>query len=115
MPGGTPDPVGERRAIEVEALPGPDLHLPVERQVIGIFGDQHLRHRRLRRQAALDQPGRRESLQDDVGAGAAAILGPPHDDHAQLRRNDVEPLADVLADPVQAARRQANTCCGRRP
>lgn len=35
-------PVGECRAFEIDALAGIDARLPVERQVIGIFGDQHM-------------------------------------------------------------------------
>ena len=41
--GGAPDPVGQRRAVEADALAGKDLRLPVERQVVGVFGDEHLR------------------------------------------------------------------------
>ena len=101
VPGGAADPVGERGAIEIDALPGADLRLAIERQVVGIFGDQNLGDRRLGRQAALDQPRGRGSLHDNVLAGAAGVFGPAHDDHAQLRRHDVQPLAHVLADPVQ--------------
>ena len=103
-PGGAADPVGQRRAIEIDALPGVDLGLAIERQVIGVFGDQHLGDRRLGRQAALDQPRRRGRLHDNVLASPAGIFGPAHDEHAELRRHDVEPLAHVLADPVQAFR-----------
>ena len=100
-PGGAADPIGQGRAIERDALPGIDLRLPVKRQVIGVFGDQDLRHRRLGRQSALDQSRRRGRLHHHLLAGPAGILGPAHDQHAQLRRHDVEPLAPILADPVQ--------------
>ena len=99
--GGAADPVGQRRAIEVDALAGVDLRLAVERQVIGVLGDQHLRDRRLGRQSALDQPRRRGRLHHHVLAGPAGIFGPAHDQHAELRRHDVEPLAAILADPMQ--------------
>ena len=101
QPGGAADPVGQGRAIEIDALPGIDLGLAIERQVIGIFGDQNLGHRRLGRQSALDQPRRRGRLHHHLLAGPAGILGPADDQHAQLRRDDVEPLAAILADPVQ--------------
>ena len=101
QPGGAADPIGQRRAIEVDPLPGVDLGLPVERQVIGVFGDQHLGDRRLGRQAALDQPRRRGRLHHHVLAGPAGVFGPAHDQHPELRRHDVEPLAHVLADPMQ--------------
>jgi hypothetical protein len=36
-------------------------------------------------------------------AGPAAIFGPAGDDHAELRRDHVEPFREVLANPVQRA------------
>lgn len=98
--GGAADPIGERGAIEIDSLPGVDLRLTIERKVIGIFGHQHLGNRRLGRKTTLDQSGRRRSLNHNILAGAAGIFGPTHDDHTQLRRHDVEPLAHVLADPM---------------
>ena len=103
VPGGMADPVGQRRAIEIDALAGVDLGLPVERQMIGIFGDQNLGDGGLGRQAALDQPRRRRRLHDTVLASPAGVFGPPGDEHPELRRHDVQPLALVLADPVQLA------------
>ena len=91
--GGAADPIGQCRAVEVDALPGIDLGLAVQRQVIGVFGDQHLRDRRLGRQSALDQPRRRWRLHHHVLAGPAGVFGPADDQHAELRRHDVEPLA----------------------
>ena len=41
--GGAPDPVGQRRAVEADALAGEDLRLPVQRKVVGVLGDEHLR------------------------------------------------------------------------
>ena len=40
--GGLSYPVRQRRTIELNTLAGVNLRLPVERQVIGIFGDQDL-------------------------------------------------------------------------
>ena len=57
--GGAADPVGQCRAVQGDALPGVDLSLAIERQMIGVFGDEHMRHRRLGRQPALDQSCRR--------------------------------------------------------
>jgi hypothetical protein len=74
--------------------------------VIGVFGDQHLGDRRLGRQAALDQPRRRGRLHHHVLARPAGVLGPAHDQHAELCRDDVEPLAHILADPMQRTLRQ---------
>jgi hypothetical protein len=101
MESGPSDPVGERRAVKPHALTRVDLRLAVERQMIGVFGNQHLRHRRIGRQAALDEARRGWRLDDDVLAAAAGVFGSAHDEHAELRRNDVELLAHVLADPVK--------------
>ena len=98
---GTADPIGQCRAIEIDALPGVDLSLPIQRKMIGVFGDENLRHRRLGRQSALDQPRRRGRLHHHVLASPAGVFGPANHQHAELRRHDVEPFAGVLADPMQ--------------
>src|SRR5690606_32589262 len=103
MPSGAADPIGKRGAVEIDTLSGVDLRLAVKWQVISVFGDQYLGDRSLGRQTALDHPGRRWSLDDDVLTGPAGVFRPPHYDHAQLRRHDVEPLADVFADPMKTA------------
>ncbi|ESW68305.1 hypothetical protein X771_11495 [Mesorhizobium sp. LSJC277A00] len=46
-----------------------DLRLTIERQVIGVFGDQHLGDRCLDRMTTLDQPRRRGSLNDHTLTG----------------------------------------------
>ena len=97
------DPVGERRAIEANSLALVDVGLAVERQVIGIFGDEHVRDRCFRRQAAFDQPRRGRRLDDDVLGVAAGVFGSAHDQHPELRRHDIELLADVLANLVKLA------------
>lgn len=100
VPGGSTDPVGECRTVEIDPLSLVDLRLPVERQVIGIFGDQYLGDGRLGRNAAFDQPCGSRSLDDDFLTGAAGIFGTARHQNAELGRHDVELLADVLADPV---------------
>lgn len=49
------DPVGKSGSIKVDALSAHDLSLPIKRQVIGVFGDQHMRYGRLGRQSGVDQ------------------------------------------------------------
>jgi hypothetical protein len=56
MEGGALDPVCERRAIEAKALALVDLRLAIERQMVGVLGDEHVGDRRLGRQAALQHP-----------------------------------------------------------
>ena len=41
--GGASDPIGELRTVEDDTLAGEDLRLAIERQVVGRFGDEHLR------------------------------------------------------------------------
>jgi hypothetical protein len=41
-PTGAADPVGKGRAVDLDALPGKDLALPVERQMIAVFGNQDM-------------------------------------------------------------------------
>ena len=103
MPGGVANPVRQRGTIQIDTLAGVDLGLPIQRQMVGIFGHQNLGDGRLGRQSALDQPGWGRGLQDTVLARAAGVFGPQGDEHPELRRHDVEPLALVLADPVQLA------------
>lgn len=103
MEGGMPNPVRQCRSVEMDALAGIDLGMPLEWQMIGIFGHQNLGDGCLRRQSALDQPGRSVGLPDAVFTNAAGVFGTPGDGNAELRRHHVQPRALVLADPVQLA------------
>ena len=91
-------PERQDRALDVEALRSQHLGLPIERQVPGIFGDQHRGHHRLGRQPALDQPFGRRRLHHRLFAGPAGIFGTVRHDHPVLGRDHVEPLGSVLAD-----------------
>lgn len=51
----------------------------------------------------LDQPRRSRRLGDPVRTGSASILRPDVDQDPKLRRNDVETLGPILADPVHPA------------
>ena len=101
--GGAADPIGQGGAIERDALAGVDLRLAVERRVIGVFGHQHMRDQRLGRNAVLDQPLRRARLHHLAGASCTGIFGAARHDHLELCRDQIEPLRDVLADPVLEA------------
>ena len=93
-------PEGQHRTLDVDPLRQQHLGLPMERQVPGVFGDQHVGDQRLGRQPALDQPLGRRRLDHGIRAGPAGIFGPVRDDHPELRRNNVEPLRCLLADHV---------------
>jgi hypothetical protein len=60
-------------------------------------------HRRLGRDAALDEPRRRRSLNHDLLARPAGILRSARDEDAELGRHDVEAFGDILANDVQLA------------
>jgi hypothetical protein len=72
--------------------------------VIGILGHDHMRDQRLGRQAALDQSRLSRSLHHGAGAGPTGVFRPPDHQHAELERDHIQPLGDVLADPVELAR-----------
>ena len=74
--GGTPDPIRQGRAIELDALPGVDLSLTIERDVVGVFADQDMGHQRLGGQPTLDQARRRGRLDHGALARPAAVPGP---------------------------------------
>ncbi len=71
--------------------------------MVGVLRHEDVRDGRLRRQAALDQAGRRGGLPHAVAAGSAGVFGPADDEYPELGGDDVEPLGDVLADPVERA------------
>lgn len=71
--------------------------------MIGILADQHLGDRRLGRQSTFNEADRCRSLHHHAFTSPAAVFGTMHHQHAELRRDDVEPFAHVLADPVQFA------------
>ncbi len=97
------DPGCQRRAVEIDALAAVNLGLPVQGKVVGVFGHDDMRHRGLCRHAAGDQVRGCRGLDDAALTGSAGILRPPCDDHPELRGDNVQPLADVLADHVPLA------------
>ncbi len=82
------DPARERGAIEVDALAAVDLRLPIERQRVGIFGDQNMGQQAGTSDTAVDGPGRCRSLHDPVAAVAAQLRADVAD--------DLETCPDVL-------------------
>jgi hypothetical protein len=42
VPGGMTNPVGQRRAIEIDALPRVDLRLAIQQMMVSVFGDKSL-------------------------------------------------------------------------
>jgi len=56
--------VGQRRAGQVDVLAGVDLGLPVQRQMVAVFGHQHMREQARAGAAASDRQARRGGLGD---------------------------------------------------
>jgi hypothetical protein len=99
-PTGASNPVAQGGTIEVDALACKDLRLAVQRQVVGVFVDQHVRQQRLGRQAAVDRPLRRRLLHDGTFACAAAIARATDHLNPELRGDVIKHLGLVFANGV---------------
>src|SRR6185503_19452990 len=88
-PHGSSDPVGEGRAVQLDALPREYLALPIKRKMIAVFGNQHMGEQGGGRQALGDRPLWSGGLMDRA-AGPAAIAWPADADHSQLCGNMIE-------------------------
>ena len=110
---GGADPVGQGRPVELDAGPGVDHALSVQREMVAIFGDQHMREQRRPWQATLDRQGWHRRLADGL-AGAAAHPRPDVAHDLEVGRYVFEQLADVLAQHAQlrAAAARAGVGCG---
>ena len=71
--------------------------------MIGVLGDQHLGDQRLGWNAAFDDARGGRSLDHRTLARAAAVARAARYQHPERGRHDVEPLGDILADPVERA------------
>src|ERR1700722_16685975 len=101
-PAGAPDPVGERRAIKLDTLPGEDLALPVKGKVIAVLGDQDVGEEGGGRQALGDRTLWGRCLLNGP-AGPAAVARPADANDTQPCRHMIEHLADRLANRMQLA------------
>ena len=110
---GGADPVGQGGPVELDAGPGVDHALSVQREMIAIFGDQHMREQRRPWQATLDRQGWHRRLADGL-AGPAAHPRPDVAHDLEVGRHVFEHLADVLAQHAQlrAAAARAGAGCG---
>ena len=95
-------PVRQRRAFQLHAFARVNLFLPIQRQVIAVFRDQHVRQQSRSGQAARDRTARRFRLHDLVAARAGQLR--PHlPDHFEARRNVLQDLRNVFAQRLQLA------------
>ena len=77
------------------------MRLPVQRQEIGVLGDQHQRDQRFGGNTALNDPRRRRGLRDRTLARTAVVARTARHKDAEGGRNDIEALGHILADLVE--------------
>src|SRR5579872_2341953 len=97
---GMAHPIGQHLPVDLEALPGEDLGLAIERQSVAILRHDHLRSQARPRPALADRQVRARRLKDGL-TGAASKLRPHVADHLELYRDRLKDLGHVLADPGQ--------------
>jgi hypothetical protein len=71
--------------------------------MVGILGDDHMGDQGFGRQTAFDQARRCRCLDHGPRAVAAGIFRPADHQHAELLRNHIEPLRNILANGVKRA------------
>ena len=96
------DPAGQRRALQFHALAGIDVALPIERQMITVFGHENMRQQTGAGRALGDRPIRRGRL-DDAVAGGTGQLRANMADHPETRRDILQHFSDILAELLQGA------------
>ena len=95
------DPAGERRAVEIDAIAGEDARLTVERQVIAVLRDQHMRQKAGARTPALDRSRRQRRLVERLTADAGQTRA--HDAlHHEAARDVLQLLRHILAETLEA-------------
>ena len=95
---GTPDPVAERAAVQVDPLPLEDLGLAIERQVVAEFRDDNPGDEEFRGQPAGHDMFRRMCLRHGLRTTTAGVFGPPRDQHPELGGDHIQPLGHILPD-----------------
>src|ERR1700730_5316129 len=95
-------PVRQGRAVDLDAVPGEDLALPVKRQVIAVLGDQDMGEKTGTGEALGDRTLRGGGLMNSP-AGPAAIARSADANDSKPRGHMIEHLADSLADHMQFA------------
>src|ERR1039457_2916830 len=94
-PASAAHPVRKSRAVNLDAVPGEDLALPVKRKVIAIFGDQDMSEKTRTGEALGDRTFWGGRLMNSP-AGPAAITRPADADDPRPRGPMNEHLADSL-------------------
>lgn len=107
-----PNPVAERGAVQINPFAGVDLGLPLKRQVITIFADQHVRHEAGSGSPALDQARWQWGLGESFTAGAGHA-GADEAAHNEVTWDIIQLLGDILAHLAQGAAASSACFTGR--
>ena len=99
---GCADPSGKRRTVQIDAFAGIDLRLPVERKMVGILRDQHMREQTWTCESTIDGPRWRGRLHDAV-AGIATQLRTHVADDLEAGPHVLQHLGHVFAQLAQSA------------
>ena len=102
-------PARQGLPVDDDAPARQNLRLTIERRLPCVLRRGDVGDQRRRRHAALDEPRRRRGLDDRPLAGAAGVFGTDGAQHPQPRRNPVERLADLFADPMHLRRSSTGT------
>jgi len=94
------DPGRQRRPRDRQTGPSEDLLLPIQRQVIGVLGHQHLRQQPRRGDALVDHRGRHRRLDERAAVAAGPFATDVTLDGEDARRV-VELLGDVFTDALE--------------
>jgi hypothetical protein len=100
---GFADPARQCGTMQIKAGAIINLTLPVERQMIRVFADQHMSKRPFGGQCALDQMRGGPGLSNDALAGRAGIFRSDRHEDTQLGGHDIKALGTVFADPHHLA------------
>jgi len=84
-------------------VPGHDHGLPVQRHVLGMLGHRDVGEQRFGRPTALQQMRGGFRLNHSRPPLGAGVFRAYRDNHLIARRDDVQPLGAVLADPDHVA------------
>ena len=88
--------------VQINAGSRQDLALTIQRQMVRIFADQHMRNGPLSGQRRINQESWHRGLAHTVSASTTRIFRAHRDNHPQLRRHDVQALCAIFANLVQS-------------
>ena len=100
QPAASPDPFRHGRAIQLYSFARIDLRLPIQRQVVTIFRNQHMGQKSRARHPAHDRTARCFRLHDLVAARTGQ-LRPNVPDHFEMFRHPLQHFRDIFPERLQ--------------